>query len=301
MNCAPIALFTYNRPRHVSQVISALQKNLLASNSDLFIFSDAPKNKFEVEAVLAVRQYIETVNGFKSINVVKREKNCGLAHSIIDGVTSIVNKYGRIIVLEDDLIVTKNYLEFMNRALDKYENEEKIIQISGFMFPVELDSDEDSVFLPLITSWGWATWKSAWQLFDADAKGYEKVNSDIELRNRFNLNGAYDFYSMLQDQLAGKIDSWAICWQLSTFLYGGLTLYPTQSLVMNAGFDGSGTHRYEQGLLSRSSINENFVPDTFPGSIVVGPAWIKVKSCLRSRLSWKNRIKNLLRNIFLPG
>src|SRR5450631_726432 len=222
---APITLFVYNRPTHTRQTVEALQKNALSTDSDLIIFSDAPKTESQAEAVREVRQYIHQIEWFKSVTIVERETNFGLARSIIDGVTKVVNEHGRIIVLEDDLVVTPHFLDFMNCALDKYENEQQVIQVSGYMFPVKVEIEEDALFLPLTTSWGWATWKRAWQLFDPDAKGYAQVKADLALRKRFNLDGAYDYFSMLEAQLAGRVDSWAIRWYLSTFLLQGLTLY----------------------------------------------------------------------------
>ena len=248
-------------------------KNELAVESDLFIFSDAPKTPEAAEAVREVRDYIRSITGFRAVKVVERERNWGLANSIIDGVTSVVNERGRIIVLEDDLIVTPHFLDFMNRALDKYENEQQVIQVSGYMFPVKLKIKEDALFLPLTNSWGWATWKRAWDLFDPDAKGYFQVKTDLSLRKRFNLDGAYDYFSMLEAQLAGRVDSWAVRWYLATFLLEGLTLYPRQSLVMNEGFDGSGTHGGQVGRASSTIYSSDFLCRAFPRNISISDRW----------------------------
>lgn len=291
MTHSPIALFVYNRPQHTKQTIEALQKNALAIHSDLIIFSDAPKNDMADNAVSEVRNYIKSITGFKSVSIVERLENFGLARSIIDGVTSIVNERGRIIVLEDDLIVSPYFLDYMNNALNKYKDEKKVVQVSGYMFPVELKINEDALFLPLTTSWGWATWARAWELFDPDANGYASVKNDLALKRRFNLDGAYDYFSMLEAQLAGRIDSWAIRWQLSTFLFGGLTLYPRYSLVTNSGFDGSGTHTSTRGLLASSGAMDGFSSKNFPGSIEVSSAWRKVQYSLKRRLTIFNRVK----------
>lgn len=295
MKIAPVALFVFNRPEHTRRTVEALLKNELAGESDLFIFSDAPKAPESAEAVREVREYIRTITGFRTISIVERDRNWGLANSIIDGVTSMVNERGRIIVLEDDLVVTPHFLEFMNRALDKYENEQKVIQVSGYMFPLRIEVEEDALFLPLTTSWGWATWQRAWKLFDPDAKGYARVKEDLALRNRFNLDGAYDYFSMLEAQLAGRVDSWAIRWHLAAFLNDTLTLYPRHSLITNIGFDGSGTHGVLRGSLSRSGASKEFEPRSFPESIIVGAVWKTVCDGLRARLSWWDRIKWRLR------
>lgn len=292
MALAPIVLFVYNRPSHTRQTVEALLKNDLAGESDLFVYADAPKSGAQAEAVREVREYIRTITGFRSVCIVERGKNWGLANSIIDGVTTVVNKYGRIIVLEDDLIVTPHFLDFMNRALDKYENELQVIQVSGFMFPVKIRIKEDALFLPLTTSWGWATWKRAWQLFDPDAKGYAQVKADPALRKRFNLDDSYDYFSMLDAQLAGRVDSWAVRWQLSAFLNDSLTLYPRHSLIVNVGFDGTGTHGTMTGLLSLSGMKDTFSPEKFPKEIKASDSWVDICRALKNRFSTLDRIKS---------
>jgi len=299
MTLAPIVLFTYNRPAHTRRTVEALLKNEPAQESDLIIYSDAPKNPEAADAVREVRDYIRTISGFKSVRIVEREKNWGLANSVIDGVTSVVNQYGRIIVLEDDLVVTPHFLGFMNRALDRYEHEPKVIQVSGYMFPVKIKIREDALFLPLTTSWGWATWQRDWQLFDPDAKGYAKLKADPALRKRFNLDGAYDYFSMLERQLSGQVDSWAVRWQLTAFMNGSLTIYPRHSLIVNAGFDDSGTHGSAVGSLTRSGVVESFVPERFPVDMNVGDSWAAVCRMLRSRhhLSLWDRFNAKMRSL----
>jgi acetyltransferase-like isoleucine patch superfamily enzyme len=282
---APITLFVYNRPTHTRQTVEALQKNELAKDSDLIIFSDAAKKPEAAEAVREVREYIRQIDGFKSIKIIERDQNWGLANSIIDGVTSVVNEFGRIIVLEDDLVVTPYFLDFMNRALDKYQDEQQVIQVSGYMFPVKLKIKEDALFLPLTTSWGWATWQRAWQLFDPDAKGYAQVKEDLALRKHFNLDGSYDFFSMLEAQLAGQVDSWAIRWYLSTFSFEGLTLYPCQSLIINKGFDGSGTHGGNGKTFNSEEMENKFNPKSNPLVVKVSSSWNFVRRSMRKEQS----------------
>lgn len=277
MILAPIVLFVYNRPEHTKLTVEALQKNTLAEHSDLIIYSDAPKKPEAEVTVLAVREYIRAIKGFKTVTVIEQKTNFGLAKSIIDGVTAVVNEFGKIIVLEDDLIVTPYFLDFMNSALNVYEKEDMVIQVSGYMFPVKMELENDALFLPLTTSWGWATWRRAWKLFDPSAKGYALVKEDLVLRKRFNLDGEYDYFSMLEDQLAGQIDSWAIRWYLSTFLLGALTLYPRQSLVINNGFDGSGTHGDVGESINRAVTHSRFNPENFPQFIVISSQWELVR------------------------
>ncbi len=242
MNKAPIALFVYNRPWHTRQTIEALQKNVLAADSDLYIFSDAASRPEATGAVTQVREYIKLVGGFKTVNIIERSENMGLANSITTGLNELCGKFGRAIVLEDDLVTSAHFLEYMNAALDRYMNDDVVMQVSGHMFVVNLSLGEDALFLPFITSWGWATWERAWRHFDPSAKGYERLVKDSGLRRRFDLNGHYNYFKMLQAQQQGKIDSWAIRWYLSVFFRNGLALYPRKSMVRNLGFDGSGVN-----------------------------------------------------------
>ncbi len=299
MSFAPIALFVYNRPAHTRQTVEALQKNALVQDSDLIIYSDAPKKPEAVEAVREVRAYIRQITGFKSVKIVERDKNWGLANSIIDGVTSVVNEYGRIIVLEDDLVTSPHFLDFMNRALDKYEYEPQVIQVSGYMFPVKLEIEEDALFLPHPTSWGWATWQRAWQLFDAGAKGYAQVRADATLRKRFNLNGAYDYYSMLEDQLAGRVDSWAIRWYLSIFLFDGLVLYPQRSMIANVGFDGSGVHcsSEEYRFIHQNNRAIDLIVEDFPSHVKVSRAWPAIRQAAFQNVTLFQNVKIMKKKI----
>ena len=167
-NLAPIVLFIYNRPWHTQQTVETLQKNELANESELFIYSDAAKNEQASESVNAVREYIKTINGFKEITIILRDKNWGLADSIIDGVTKIVNEYGRIIVLEDDLVTSPYFLKFMNEGLTMYENEDKVASIHGYIYPI--DNLPNTFFIKGADCWGWATWKRAWDVFEPNGQ-----------------------------------------------------------------------------------------------------------------------------------
>ena len=156
--------------------------------------------------------------------------------------TRLCAESGQAIVVEDDLLTSPHFLRYMNDALQRYRDEASVMQVAGYMFPVELELSEDALFLPFVGSWGWATWARAWAHFDPAAGAYEALKADRKLRRRFDLNGAYPYFQMLEMQLRGQVDSWAIRWYLSTFMRDGLTLYPRKSLVENIGFDGSGVH-----------------------------------------------------------
>lgn len=239
---APIALFVYNRPQHTRRTVEALQASPLADQSDLFIFSDAPREAAVAEGVGEVRRYIKNISGFRSVVIVFRDRNFGLSRSIIDGVTRLCAERGKAIILEDDLVTSKEFLPFMNLGLRTYANCDDVMQIAGYMFPIELNLDEDALFLPFITSWGWATWDRAWRHFDPNALHYEKLRRDPQLRKRFDLNGNYPYLKMLEAQRAGRIESWAIRWYLSVFMRSGFSLFPRRTLVHNYGFDGTGVN-----------------------------------------------------------
>ncbi|OIR19138.1 glycosyl transferase family 2 [mine drainage metagenome] len=241
MNCAPVTLFVYNRPDHTRRTVEALRANALAKESDLIVYSDAPKTEAQAEKVREVRNYVREIQGFKSLTVIERETNYGLARSIIEGVTATLDKYGRIIVLEDDMVTSPYFLTFMNEALEKYADDSRVISIHGYMFPIAEHLPE-ALFLLGADCWGWATWSRGWSIFNADSKFLLDELKRRKLIRSFDYNGTYPFSKMLEDQLKGKNDSWAVRWHASAFLAGKLTLHPGRSLVQNIGNDDSGTH-----------------------------------------------------------
>ena len=265
---APIALFVYNRPQHTQHTLEALLNNVLASQSDLYVFSDGPKVPAAETAVNEVRNYIRGVTGFRSITILEERKNKGLARSIIDGVTTLCNSHSRVIVLEDDLSTSPHFLEYMNDALNRYQADARVMQIAGYMFPHVPKVQEDALFLPFISSWGWATWKRAWETFDRREDVFEEIMSDATMRRRFDLNGKYKYSKILRAQQLKKVDSWAIFWYVSVFRQKGLTLFPKYTLVRNIGFDGSGVNcavrEFEQ-----DEMNSAYRVDRFPSLIEI--------------------------------
>lgn len=295
-NLAPIVLFVYNRVEHTKQTVEALLQNDLAEESDLYIYSDGPKDG-EERKVERIREYIRTIKGFRNVYIKEREKNWGLAHSIIAGVTEVIDIHGKIIVLEDDLICAKSFLRYMNGGLDKYKSEKKVFSVTGFSFLSSGESKRipDTYFLSLTSSWTWATWKDRWQYFDEEAKGYGELRWNYKLRKKFNYDNTYDYYLMIKNQmrkntvwtkLLGKkpIDSWAIRWYWSVFKQGGLTLYPRETLVINEGFDGSGTHCDASG--DKQFVRENFGVEKYDmvyEDVIEEKKWIRerVKKALK--------------------
>lgn len=238
---APILLFAYNRPRHLQHTVEALAHNPLAQESELFVFSDGARTEDDREDIELVRSYIHTIEGFKTVHRIERDRNYGLAANIIDGVTDIVNRYGRVIVLEDDLVTAPGFLQFMNDALDTYADEPRVGHIQAYDFTQNPRLPE-TFLIKFTGSWGWATWQRAWQHFNPDGQYLLNELHRRHLTRRFDFNGKYGFTRMLRRQVEGKNNSWAIRWNASLFLQDILSLNVGRSLVQNEGFDGSGTH-----------------------------------------------------------
>lgn len=239
MTYAPIALFTYNRADHTRRAVESLLQNAEAKDSDLFIFSDGAKNEKAVKGVAENREYIHTVTGFKTITIIEREKNWGLANSLIAGITDVINKYGRVIVVEDDLILSPYFLKFMNDGLEKYKDDDRVGTITGFVPPIE-EKLPETFFLTYFQCWGWATWKRAWDLLETDARPLLKGLRFK--RKKFDVGGGVCNYGNLYCQKVGLVDSWYLRYYASLFLKGKLSLYPGRSVATNEGLDGSGTH-----------------------------------------------------------
>ena len=241
MHLSPIVIFVYNRPDHTRRTVEALQKNVYAQESDLIVISDESKSAAQAEKVSEVRQYIRQIDGFKSVTIVERETNFGLAQSIIDGVTRLCEEYGRVIVLEDDLVTSPYFLQYINSGLDVYEDAERVVSIHGYVYPLKATLPE-TFFLRGADCWGWATWKRGWDLFEPDGQVLLRELMGRKLTHSFDFDGTYPYTKMLKKQIKGKNDSWAIRWYASAFLRNKLTLYPGRSLVLNIGMDNSGTH-----------------------------------------------------------
>jgi len=238
---APVSLFVYNRIEHTKKTIEALRLNNLASESNLYIFSDGYKNDDDKVKVDKVRSLIKNIKGFNSVSIIERNKNLGLANSVIAGVSEIINKFGKVIVLEDDLVTSPYFLQYMNEALELYEKEEKVISIHGYVYPIKNKLPE-TFFIKGADCWGWAAWKRGWDLFEPDGSKLLRQLKENNLLNDFDLGGSVKNIKMLKRQIAKKNDSWAIRWHASAFIKNKLTLYPGKSLVKNIGADGGGTH-----------------------------------------------------------
>jgi hypothetical protein len=240
-NCAPIALFAYKRPEHLASCLDSLRDNPEASNSELWIFCDGPRSGTDEALVLEVRELARKVHGFMRVNVIEQPRNIGLAASVISGVSQVLNGSERVIVVEDDLIVSPDFLAFMNQGLDIYADAPDVVSIHGFTYAVATPLPQ-SFFLRGADCWGWATWRRGWAVFNPDGQALLNELDSRGLGKSFDFGGVYPYRQMLVEQVSGKVDSWAVRWNASAFLAGMFTLYPGVSLVENIGMDGSGTH-----------------------------------------------------------
>ena len=240
---APIVFFVYNRPKHTETVLNALKKNTLAKDSLLYVFSDAAKKEKDFENVVKVREIINKIDGFKQVVVTEAETNIGCADSIISGITKVINEHGKAIIIEDDILTAPNFLEFMNEALNRYENDERTYSISGFVPNEKMaDACKDFVFLAYRnSSWGWGTWKDRWNSVNWDMPEWEKIKRDKNLWKKLQ-KGGQDAPYLLKLQMEGFIDSWAIRFYSDNVLKDKYTVFPTKTFVRNIGLDGSGTH-----------------------------------------------------------
>ena len=305
MNLAPIVLFCFNRPWHTGQTLDALAKNPEAKDSVLYIFSDGPKpnaTETDLKKIEDTRQIIKQQQWCKEVHIIESNENQGLANSVIGGVTQIVNKYGKAIVLEDDLITAKGFLKYMNEALVKYQNNDIVMQISGHQFPLKYYKyKNEAFFMPFTTSWGWATWKRAWDKFDVKASGYKEIKANVNIKQKFDLNNSYPYSKMLINQMeAKKIDSWAIRWWWSVFKSNGIVLFPDKSLVKNIGFDNEGTHTKNKNPFEIIDFDLNYEIFNFPEQTEIDfLSYTKIQSVISSSIKPKkvNHSNSLINKI----
>jgi len=259
---APICLFVYNRPWHTQQTVEALLRNELSSESGLIVYSDGAKSDSDQIKVDEVRQYIHSINGFKTISIIESTENNGLANSIILGVTEVVKKYEKIIVLEDDLVTSPYFLRYMNDYLTLYENDDEVASIHGYVYPI--NNLPDTFFLKGADCWGWATWEKAWNIIELNGENLLNEICRRNIEKEINYNNSANYIKMLKDQIKGKNDSWAIRWHLSAFLKNKLVLYPGKSLIENIGHDNSGEHSITTKVYNSIMIEDYMVVKKIP-------------------------------------
>lgn len=269
-NLAPLIIFAYNRYDHIESTIYHLLKNKLASETELYIYSDAPKSDKDTVSVQKVRKVLHQISGFKNILIVEREKNYGLAKNIIEGVTEVIEKYGKIIVLEDDLLTSENFLCYMNESLEYYKDRKDIFSVSGYTgkLPSLSKYNNDTYLAYRPSSWGWATWKDQWNNIDWNVEDFEEFIKNKKAVKRFN-RGGIDMTRMLKHYMKGKNNSWAIRWSYAMHKQNKYSVYPKVSKIQNIGFGEDATHCsgvniYQTILDKTSKCNFNFTDEIIP-------------------------------------
>lgn len=295
MKLAPIIIFVYNRPIHAQLVIEALIQNELSAESEIYFFSDGPKdNETDKEAVGKVREYLRSVLHFKKIHIQENEVNLGLEQNIIQGINQVFSWHEMAIILEDDTLPMPGFLMFMNMALSLYQNEIHVGTIQGFQFPIKFKKKLNSFFTYSVGCWGWATWKDRWALFEPNGSILMQEIIAQNLTFKFNINNTYPFTELLKNQIEGKTNSWAIRWYASLFIQNKLNYYPTFSLIKNIGNDASGTHKdkndYSQKWTNSFSRAEKIKVEENIGALesIIG---------YRNKLKIRTQIQNTIRKI----
>lgn len=289
---APIVLFVFARPDHTCHTLTALAANELAQESDLIVFADGARNDAEWAKVRKVRELVRGVHGFRSVTLIERMENYGLARNIIEGVTEVCSQRGRAIVMEDDIVTSPCFLKFMNQALDRYLNDKRVWHISGWNYPIDVAGMDEAFFWRVMNCWGWATWADRWQHF-------HKSPADIVCRwsfaqrRRFNLDGAHSFFSQVLGNYLGKNRTWAIFWYATLYERQGLCLNPAASYVTNSGCDGTGTHEYK-GADYATVLNYQF-PMKWPELVVENQlAVTRIKQFYQASTTLRQRGKSWL-------
>ena len=296
-NLAPIVLFVYDRPNHTMRTLEALRNNFNADRSNLYIYSDAAKDELSLKKVEEVRAYIKNFKGFKKIEINERPKNFGLAASITSGVTEILDEFGKIIVLEDDLVTSPYFLNFMNKALDYHIDHKNVWHISGWNYPIHDAIQQDYFFTHVMNCWGWGTWKDRWQNFNIDKKQDIYTWDKAKIRE-FDLDNSGIFWSQIIANKNNKINTWAVFWYATIFANKALCLNPSQSFVKNIGFDGSGVNCGEESNqvdIELSQKDIEFSNNIFKNEIAINE--IK-KFYLKNKKSLFTRVYSRLEQLF---
>lgn len=298
LNLAPIALFVYNRAACTLKTLEHLKRNVFAEESSLFIYSDGPAinaTEDDFRKIQEVREVIRREKWCGEVNITESPVNMGLADSIIHGVTEIVNRFGKVIVLEDDLLTSVHFLEYMNSGLNFYEFQPVVFQIVGYLTPIKTDFQNDSFFLPIVSSLGWGTWARAWEYFEKNPDDYRKLITDNKLRKLFDLDNSYPFSDMLIRQMETNVDSWGIRWWWSVFKQKGISLFPDRSLISHIGFDQDATHT----KTAIPDFNKYWLPEyriiNFPENIEINKTFFRRHCNLihsQQKSSFMARVKN---------
>lgn len=292
---APVIMFIYNRPAHTRRTLEALSNNYGADKTTLYIFADGAQENATQEDLKRIEQvrYLALEKPWcREVFLTVREKNMALEDNVINGVTEIMSKHEKAIILEDDIITSTYFLNYCNDGLEMYRDDKRVFSINGFMVPIDFQTPFETFLCPVATSsWGWATWADRWALFETNPAAIQDMKGQKLLEDRFNVGGMNKTYMLYY------MNTWDIRWYYTAFIRNGLGLFPTKSLTMNIGFDGSGTHKGNEDLVQE--LFESPAPVTHTDSIDLGHYarllnYVKIEP-LTFKQKIKNRIKRLIR------
>ncbi|MEK9163164.1 MAG: hemolysin activation protein [Chloroflexota bacterium] len=273
----PIAIFTYNRPKHTQRMLESLANCECLEECDIHLYSDAPRIPEHRSTVEETRHILQEWADKFDAKVKEQDTNIGVAHSIVGQVTDLCARYGRVIVIEDDFVLSPSYLRFMISGLDRYEHEPRVYQISGHTYPVRnFPRTADAFFFPYTTPWGWGTWQRAWKFFEWKPAGMYELLADPKRLEKFDLNHSFRFSKILRSYQNHEGDIYDVVWYYIVYARGGLALYPRTSLVWNGGIDGTGIHciddpDYKQTSMiqvSQTRLDEKF---KWPSQVAMDP------------------------------
>lgn len=300
-NLAPVIVFAYNRVEHLKQTVEALANNDLADKTDLYIYVDKEeKNAGEDEKnkVIAVYKYVKNIRdlyNFKTVSIVLADTHQGLANSIIKGVSEVIKRHGRVIVLEDDLITAKSFLRFMNGALCYYSDNPKVWSISGYSLVLKsLRTCKADVYACYRgSSWGWATWKNRWNTVDWNVSDYQQFMQNPQMQKQFNKGGS-DMTKLLQMQQNGQCNSWAIRFNYQQFKEKMISIVPVKSQIQNLGWDGTGTNCNRAILKIFSTCMGEYLND-----IIYADCKINEKIMREFRMAYSPKLLDRIRIVYM--
>jgi hypothetical protein len=286
LTLAPVVIFAFRREKHLARTIAALRSNPEARYTPLIIYCDGARLESQIPEVLRVRKLAAETTGFASLRVIERQENFGLSRSITLGVAEICDEHGCAIVLEDDIVSSPYFLAYVNRALQKYADDERVISIGCYTLDAGMPLPE-TFFLHVTDCWGWAVWRRSWTLYEPDGNGLLSELQSRGLCRSFDFEGAYPYREMLEDQARGFNDSWSVRWYATALLENKLTLYPRRSVCTNIGFDATATHtmraaRLESALTDRAIVVGDVPVEENP---IARQAWTRAMHRMRPSLA----------------
>lgn len=289
MTAAPIVLFTFNRAESVKKSLSSLLQCTMAADSELLVFSDAPRNDSDIEKVNEVRKYLKALTGFKKVTVNERMANLGVDYNIINGLKEICEQYEKFIVIEDDLIFSENFLLFINQGLEHFQNYPSVVNISGFSYVSNIPDGYkyDSYFTRRSWTWGWGGWGSKMKNIDWEVKDFDTFINNPSEQNLLKKTGGSDLPKMLRDTMEGRMRTWDVRFFYYQFKHSLLTIYPVSSKTVNIGFTKEGSHTFGYNRYGTTLDSSNKQHFNFPDNTIVDE---RLNAAFLRRNNLSNRI-----------